>query len=49
MSPSEALLPPIDAEQAGQILVDVLSFADAGTWRDPDPSPEPFAELPKSR
>lgn len=35
-----------DAERAGQILLDILSFADAGSWREPDPLPNPFAELP---
>lgn len=35
----------VDAARAGQILLDILSFADAATWRDSDPLPNPFAEL----
>lgn len=47
MSSAAADVPPseLDAERAGQILLDILSFADAATWRDPDPLPNPFAEL----
>ncbi|MGA9147411.1 MAG: hypothetical protein WBZ04_07635 [Candidatus Nanopelagicales bacterium] len=47
MSGSAATEPPFepDALRAGEILLDVSSFADAATWREPDPIPNPFAAL----
>lgn len=48
MAHAETMSPSSESDEAraGRILLDILSFADAGLWRDPDPLARPFAEIP---